>query len=150
MALPLVEKWKVWDQYSDFTALLERAYLRRFARTSKGYFCLVPAWAKKGGFVGLFEGGRNPLVLREYGEYWRLVGESYVRLMNGEAWYANSDKEVLDSMILCALRKWQLFNWSHEWNGYDLDERVRMSKSSRQSRVLSQGLESGKPDLARN
>ena len=86
MALPLIKEWKSWSQDNGFASLLEHTYLRRFARTSQGYYCLVPPSTRVGDFVTIVEGGEVPLVIREYGEDWKLVGESYVHgIMHGEA-----------------------------------------------------------------
>lgn len=60
---------------------------RRIIRTKKGYIALAPRYAKKGDWIGVFKGGKMPLVVRQDGEQWVLIGESYVRgIMNGEAW----------------------------------------------------------------
>ena len=91
--LPLVRKWRSWNEDSEFTGLLEHAYHRRFAKTSKGYYCLVPSSAREGDLFGVFQGGHVPLVIREFGEDWKLVGESYVHgIMQREAYKKGSCK----------------------------------------------------------
>lgn len=80
-------KWKAWQRDNKFGEMLKYAYNRRFARTSKGYFSLVPASTKKGDFVGIFSGSDVPLIIREFGEDWKLVGQGYVHgIMHGEAY----------------------------------------------------------------
>ena len=87
--------WNQWQKEKKFSAMLKHAYNRRFARTSKGCFCLVPAATKKGDLVGVFCGASVPLVLSEYGEEWQLVGESYVHgIMHGEAYDENPCKTI--------------------------------------------------------
>ena len=86
MLLPLIKRWSSWNQNNGFAGLLEHAYHRRSARTSKGYYCLVPSSARVGDLIGVFQGGEVPLVIRGYGEDWKLVGESYFHgIMHGEA-----------------------------------------------------------------
>jgi hypothetical protein len=60
---------------------------RRMIRTTKGYIALGPRFAKPGDWIGVFKGGKWPLVIRKEGDHWVIVGESYVHgIMNGEAW----------------------------------------------------------------
>jgi hypothetical protein len=60
---------------------------RRMIRTKKGYIGLAPRFAEQGDWVGVFKGGKLPLVIRKEGDYWILIGESYVHgIMKGEAW----------------------------------------------------------------
>jgi hypothetical protein len=70
----------------------------RFARTSKGYAGLVPSSARVHDCVGLFKGGKVPLVLRKAAtneaEHF-LVGECYIHgIMQGEAFSENKCGEV--------------------------------------------------------
>ncbi|KAJ4293099.1 hypothetical protein N0V90_008381 [Kalmusia sp. IMI 367209] len=60
---------------------------RRMVRTQKGYLALAPRSARVGDWIGVFKGGKMPLVVRKKGEHWILLGESYVHgIMKGEAW----------------------------------------------------------------
>lgn len=60
---------------------------RRMIRTKKGYFALAPRFTKPGDWIGVFKGGKLPLIIRKDGEQYVLVGESYVHgIMKGEAW----------------------------------------------------------------
>ncbi|KAF2735566.1 hypothetical protein EJ04DRAFT_576050 [Polyplosphaeria fusca] len=60
---------------------------RRMVKTKKGYTALAPRFAKTGDYVGLFKGGKMPLVVRKEGAEWILIGESYVHgVMKGERW----------------------------------------------------------------
>lgn len=60
---------------------------RRIARTKRGYLALAPRYARPGDSIGIFKGGRMPLVVRKKGHNWILLGESYVHgIMNGEEW----------------------------------------------------------------
>jgi hypothetical protein len=82
--------WSTWDEFAKFTHLVTHARYRRLGRTGRGFLCLVPAGTRVGDSVGLFEGGKCPLVFRPElsgGSYMTLVGESYVHgLMRGERW----------------------------------------------------------------
>ncbi|KAF2192390.1 HET-domain-containing protein [Zopfia rhizophila CBS 207.26] len=59
---------------------------RRMVRTKKGYVALAPRFTRSGDWIGVFKGGKMPLIVRQEGEYWVLIGESYVHgIMKGEA-----------------------------------------------------------------
>jgi hypothetical protein len=59
---------------------------RRFARSSKGYYTLVPARAQAGDTIVLIKGADLPLIIREVDSGWVLLGEAYVHgIMGGEA-----------------------------------------------------------------
>ncbi|KAK4635343.1 hypothetical protein CLAFUW4_02323 [Fulvia fulva] len=89
MRRPEEEDLKDLLEQSAFAPLIEHAYHRKFARTSKGYYCLAPSGAREGDLVALLEGGDVPFIIREYGEQWLIVGECYVHgIMNGEAYDA--------------------------------------------------------------
>lgn len=54
-------------------------------RTECGYVGLVHGKTKVGDKVALFRGGLLPLVIREHGKEWRVVGDGYVHgVMKGE------------------------------------------------------------------
>jgi hypothetical protein len=62
---------------------------RRMIRTRKGYIGLAPRYAQTGDWIVVCKGGKAPLVVRsdDKGNYWQLVGESYVHgIMKGEMW----------------------------------------------------------------
>ena len=62
---------------------------RRMIRTQKGYIGLAPRYAQAGDWIVVCKGGKLPLVVRlgPEGNYWQLIGESYVHgLMKGELW----------------------------------------------------------------
>jgi len=67
---------------------LFRGVGRRIARTSKGHLALVAPETRVGDSIGLFKGGKTPLIMRPRGaEGWELVGDAYVHgIMKGEAW----------------------------------------------------------------
>lgn len=57
---------------------------RRFCRTDNGYIGWVPIAAREGDVFAIFNGYRIPMVLRECGDGWRVLGDSYVHgWMNG-------------------------------------------------------------------
>ena len=59
---------------------------RRFARSSKGYYTLVPARAQVGDTIALIKGADLPLIIRKVDSGWVLLGEAYVHgIMGGEA-----------------------------------------------------------------
>lgn len=60
---------------------------RRMIRTRNGFIGLAPQNVMKGDYVGLFMGGRVPLVIRSDHGCWKIIGESYVHgMMRGEVW----------------------------------------------------------------
>jgi hypothetical protein len=64
---------------------------RRLIRTEKGYLGMGPAIAEEGDYIALAQGARIPLVVRDKGDLWELVGDAYVHgVMDGELW--NEDK----------------------------------------------------------
>jgi hypothetical protein len=68
---------------------------RRLVRTKEGYIALAPKATQSGDWIGLFKGGKMPLIVRKDGEYWILIGESYVHgLMKGEAWNAEKCEQM--------------------------------------------------------
>ncbi|VUC22355.1 unnamed protein product [Clonostachys rosea] len=70
-----------------FSTATEFTLYRRLARTRMGYLAVVPAESCPGDPVALFEGCKTPLVLKEKGNQWELVGPAYVHgVMQGEAW----------------------------------------------------------------
>jgi hypothetical protein len=57
---------------------------RRFMKTRNGYIGLAPQCAQVGDSIGLFTGGRFPLVIRPSSNDWELVGDSYIHgIMDG-------------------------------------------------------------------
>jgi hypothetical protein len=59
---------------------------RRIVKTRKGYVGLAAGDTAVNDFVTLVQGGQVPLILRQVGYYWQLVGDAYVHgIMNGEA-----------------------------------------------------------------
>jgi hypothetical protein len=86
-----------YQQISAFVALYTHALYRRMARTERGYLCLVPAETKAGDFIGLFKGGKVPLVITPTKDgFWKLIGESYVHgIMRGEAF----DEKACEKMF---------------------------------------------------
>lgn len=59
---------------------------RRFCVTYNDYMCLVPAAAEKGDILVIVRGCAHPLVLRQCGKNFRLVGSAYIEgLMDGQA-----------------------------------------------------------------
>ncbi|KAL6408274.1 hypothetical protein AUP68_08129 [Ilyonectria robusta] len=61
---------------------------RRMMRASDdGMFGIVPQAARVGDKIALLKGARLPIVLRERGSEWAVIGEAYIHgLMNGERW----------------------------------------------------------------
>ena len=63
------------------------AYNRRMATAKNGYIGLVPFGTQPDDKIGLFKGGKMPLIIRREGESWRLIGDCYIHgIMKGEAW----------------------------------------------------------------
>ena len=70
---------------STVTSASRPSVNRRMVRTERGYLGLVHVQAKVGDKIALFRGGLLPLVIREQGEDWRVVGDGYVHgAMTGE------------------------------------------------------------------
>ena len=61
---------------------------RRLARTQRGHLALVVAGAREGDSVGIFQGGKTPLIIRATGTgTWQILGDAYVHgIMKGEVW----------------------------------------------------------------
>jgi hypothetical protein len=58
---------------------------RTFAITSKGYFAFVPASTQLGDSVAVCRGSKLPLITRQRGNGWELIGAAYVHgIMHGE------------------------------------------------------------------
>jgi hypothetical protein len=58
---------------------------RTFAITSKGYFVFVPASTQLGDSVAVCRGSKLPLITRQRGNGWELIGAAYVHgIMQGE------------------------------------------------------------------
>ena len=70
----------------SFRSKMTVATQRRMIRTKDGLVGLAPELVRKGDFVCLFKGGMVPLVMREVGSRWVLIGDSYIHgIMHGEA-----------------------------------------------------------------
>ena len=55
-------------------------------RKKAGYIGLAPGRTEVGDVIGVFEGGKAPLVMRPHGQQWELIGDSYIHgVMHGEA-----------------------------------------------------------------
>jgi hypothetical protein len=62
-----------------------RAEGRRLIKTQNGYIGLAPNAVVVGDKIGIFRGGKAPLIIREQGTCWELVGDSYIHgIMHGE------------------------------------------------------------------
>ena len=61
---------------------------RRLVRTKKGHLALVTSRAVKGDSIGIFQGGKTPLVMRPTSTgNWCMLGDGYVHgIMKGEIW----------------------------------------------------------------
>jgi Heterokaryon incompatibility protein (HET) len=85
----------LYDGDGLFVSLMRPAFYSRFAVTKLGYFALVPPMAKVGDQVGIFKGGKVPLIFRSEDNQWRLVGESYVHgIMQGEIFDETKCREM--------------------------------------------------------
>jgi hypothetical protein len=70
---------------TDFNRKLKLAENRRLFRTRGGYIGLAPQLTKSEDRIGLFKGYEVPLVMRQQGSRWRLIGDCYVHgAMKGE------------------------------------------------------------------
>jgi Heterokaryon incompatibility protein (HET) len=60
---------------------------RQIIRTRNGYIGLAPCYTQPGDWIGIFKGGKVPLLIRPDGPHWLLIGECYIHgIMKGEAW----------------------------------------------------------------
>jgi hypothetical protein len=85
----------VYDGDGLFFMLMRPAFYSRFAITKMGYFALVPSTTRVDDQVGLFKGGKVPLIIRQEDNQSRLVGESYVHgIMQGEAFDETKCREL--------------------------------------------------------
>lgn len=67
-------------------ALIRTSAGRVLCTTQKGYLALAPIHTRVDDYVAIFHGGRMPLVVREAGQDFKVIRESYMHgLLNGEA-----------------------------------------------------------------
>ncbi|KAF2826022.1 HET-domain-containing protein [Ophiobolus disseminans] len=101
---PNVPDAEGWDSLFP-NAMNQKMYMRRVARTGKGYLALVPDSAEVGDAMWLLKGGSVPFVLRQASAQndektlrtWEVVGEAYVHgAMNGEIWEQLSEHDLED------------------------------------------------------
>jgi hypothetical protein len=95
--LALVFRGKSVAFYKSFTGLRTRrkAEHRRMIKTEKGYIGLAPRLAQVGDQIGLFKGGKMPLILRPHGSNWQLIGDSYIHgIMRGEGFEENKCEDM--------------------------------------------------------
>ncbi|KAL9026238.1 MAG: hypothetical protein Q9196_005063 [Gyalolechia fulgens] len=87
LASPLSGGYTTW---TFATRMAMAASQRRMVKTRKGYMALAAGDTAVGDSVALVQGGQVPLVLRQVGYYWQLVGDAYVHgIMNGDAFEEN-------------------------------------------------------------
>ncbi|CAO2658500.1 Nn.00g062230.m01.CDS01 [Neocucurbitaria sp. VM-36] len=91
--VPRVQVAGVWEavptwlsiEKSVVTSASRPSVNRRMVRTERGYLGLVHGQTQVGDKIALFRGGSLPLVIREQGKVWRMVGDGYVHgVMSGE------------------------------------------------------------------
>ncbi|KAH0543166.1 hypothetical protein FGG08_002511 [Glutinoglossum americanum] len=76
-----------------FRRAVTPAIHRRVFWTEKGFVGLGPSFMQPNDTVGVFHGGRLPLVLRPRGREWKLIGDAYVHgFMQGEVFNEAIDK----------------------------------------------------------
>jgi hypothetical protein len=66
---------------------IQYCYNRRVFRTRSGILGIGPKVMKPGDFVVVLFGGKLPFILRQQGNYWNFLGESYIqhcRVMHGD------------------------------------------------------------------
>ena len=66
-------------------------------KTAAGYIGMVPITAQTGDRIGLFKGGKVPLILRQVGDgsSWQLIGECYIHgVMQGEAFEEGNCEKI--------------------------------------------------------
>jgi hypothetical protein len=69
---------------------------RRFARSSKGFYTLIPARAQDGDTIALIKGADLPLIIRKVDSGWVLLGEAYVHgIMGGEAFEEEQCQRII-------------------------------------------------------
>ena len=91
--------WGLSDAQEDYFRMvddLRRGIIdRRIMRTQKGYMGTVPSHAHLGDKIGLFRGGKVPLIIRPKDNCWQLVGDSYIHgMMFGELFDENNCQTV--------------------------------------------------------
>ena len=83
------------DEMEQFFKYIRHTLGRRFCVTNREYFALVPSHTIQGDHIALLRGGRYPVVLREIGPSWGVIGECYVHgIMHGEL-YKDMDARKL-------------------------------------------------------
>lgn len=79
----------------SFQQVSQMSAQRRFMKTRNGYIGLAPQCAQVGDSIGLFTGGRFPLVIRPSDSDWELVGDSYVHGMMDGSYFEAEKCEML-------------------------------------------------------
>ncbi|KAK7755418.1 hypothetical protein SLS62_002645 [Diatrype stigma] len=91
---PTEEQWEV------FSWAINALAWRRLMGTRGGRMGTAPAAAKVGDRVAVLQGCSVPMVLRENGDGWVVVGECYVHgVMDGEVLAASSKEDVRDMKL---------------------------------------------------
>ncbi|KAH6672179.1 heterokaryon incompatibility protein-domain-containing protein [Halenospora varia] len=84
-----------------FRELAENVSSKRLIITARGYIGMVHPWTEKGNVIAVIPGFKMTVVLRPYGDMWKLVGEAYVHgIMDGEA-LENIDQRQMTDFLLC-------------------------------------------------
>lgn len=84
-------------------ALVDRLSCRRFGLTKGGCLCLLPAVAEKKDYFVWFEGGKAPMVVRQKGDGYVLVGDVFIDGLMGEQGEAEVRRVGLEywDIVLC-------------------------------------------------
>ncbi|OBS22686.1 hypothetical protein FPOA_09018 [Fusarium poae] len=85
----------------DYIALVRNfCYDRSFIITTQGRMGIVPSSTCHGDTVSVILGGGVPYIIRADGNYWNLVGESYVDgLMNGETIERHRNGDIQEDVL---------------------------------------------------
>ncbi len=92
-----LQRWWYHGIPERFTAYRKGG--RRLARTKKGLLALVPASTMPGDSIGIFQGGKTPLIYRPHpskdGNLHEYVGDAYIHgIMRGEAYDATICRKI--------------------------------------------------------
>lgn len=95
MILLALISWGTPSVYTSIFSLLRIAG-RRVVRTRKGHLGLVVPGARVGDSIGIFQGGKTPLIMRATGVgTWKILGDGYIHgIMNGEVWDETKCEEI--------------------------------------------------------
>ncbi|KAH7176773.1 heterokaryon incompatibility protein-domain-containing protein [Dactylonectria macrodidyma] len=97
--------WDLWLEFAFTTGFYTTSpswffdatagWGRNMAKTSNGFVALGPSTLRPGDVIFLVSGSKAPLTFRQYGDRWRVVGETYIHgIMSGQVFDSSKCEEM--------------------------------------------------------